>query len=318
MFRLFITLIFIVLIIFVPRLIPKTKTAWVKDEEGKKITSEIASPLRKYILPIRIVLGAFAFFLIVSTSYVIIDANSVGHLKRIYLGKSMAPDQIIAFPGEKGPQAEVLPPGFHFRLLLNVLYDVEERPVLEIKDLVVLDERQQVSVDGISLEVRAGEVLGLAGVQGNGQTELVEAITGLRKSLEGEIRLLDQDITGASPRQITELGTAHVPEDRQRDGLVLSFPVADNLVLNNYYLPVMPWNPTGWLPDGWLPDGWMPASASASPAIDPIFFHVRMDTPIINTVCMGQVVENATPLDDTRYATACITGNIINSVRFND
>jgi len=134
MFRLFVTFLFVILIIFVPRLIPKTKTAWVKDEEGKKIKSEIDFPLRKYILPIRLVLGAFAFFLIFSTSYVIIDANSVGHLKRIYLGKSMAPGQIIAFPGEKGPQAEILPPGFHFRLLLNVLYDVEERPVLEIKE----------------------------------------------------------------------------------------------------------------------------------------------------------------------------------------
>jgi simple sugar transport system ATP-binding protein len=112
-----------------------------------------------------------------------------------------------------------------------------DETVLEINNLVVVDERQQVAVDGISLEVRAGEVLGLAGVQGNGQTELVEAITGMRKSLEGEINLLGQDVSRATPRQITELGTAHVPEDRQRDGLVLSFPVSENLVLNNYYLP---------------------------------------------------------------------------------
>jgi ABC-type uncharacterized transport system ATPase subunit len=124
-----------------------------------------------------------------------------------------------------------------------VLLEVEKElpqvgdPVLEIDDLVVVDERQQVAVDGITFDVRAGEVLGLAGVQGNGQTELVEAITGLRKSLEGKIQLLGHDITQATPRQITELGTAHVPEDRQRDGLVLSFPVSDNLVLNNYYLP---------------------------------------------------------------------------------
>jgi simple sugar transport system ATP-binding protein len=109
--------------------------------------------------------------------------------------------------------------------------------VLEIDNLMVLDERQQVAVDGISFNVRAGEVLGVAGVQGNGQTELVEAITGLRKSMQGQVRLLGHDITRATPRQITELGTAHVPEDRQRDGLVLSFPVSDNLVLNNYYLP---------------------------------------------------------------------------------
>ena len=110
-------------------------------------------------------------------------------------------------------------------------------PVLVVKDLTVLDERHLVAVDGISFDVRAGEVLGVAGVQGNGQTELVESLTGLRESLEGDIRLLGQDITRSSPRQITEMGTAHVPEDRQRDGLVLSFPVSENLVLNSYYLP---------------------------------------------------------------------------------
>jgi len=110
-------------------------------------------------------------------------------------------------------------------------------PVLVVKDLAVLDERHLVAVDGISFDVCAGEVLGVAGVQGNGQTELVESLTGLRESLEGDIRLLGQDITRSSPRQITEMGTAHVPEDRQRDGLVLSFPVSDNLVLNSYYLP---------------------------------------------------------------------------------
>lgn len=112
-----------------------------------------------------------------------------------------------------------------------------KEPVLVVEDLVVTDERDQVAVDGVSFEVRAGEVLGIAGVQGNGQTELVEALTGLRQSMEGQILLSGKDITRASPREITEIGTAHVPEDRQRDGLILSFPVADNLVLNNYYLP---------------------------------------------------------------------------------
>jgi simple sugar transport system ATP-binding protein len=109
-------------------------------------------------------------------------------------------------------------------------------PVLTVQDLLVLDERHQVAVDGVSFEVRAGEILGVAGVQGNGQTELVEALTGLRPAESGTVRLLDQDITKANPRQITEMGSAHVPEDRQRDGLVLTFPVADNLVLNTYYL----------------------------------------------------------------------------------
>lgn len=125
----------------------------------------------------------------------------------------------------------------------KVLLELEKAPiqvgeaVLDVSDLVVLNDRQQVAVNDISFEVRAGEVLGVAGVQGNGQTELVEAITGLREPLEGEINLLGQAITRATPRRITELGTAHVPEDRQKDGLVLTYPVADNLVLNTYYRP---------------------------------------------------------------------------------
>jgi simple sugar transport system ATP-binding protein len=124
-----------------------------------------------------------------------------------------------------------------------VLLEVERTPanageaVLAVEDLVVLDERHQIAVDGVSFDVRAGEVLGMAGVQGNGQTELVEAITGLRTPMSGKISLLGQEITNSSPRQITELGSAHIPEDRQRDGLVLPFPIADNLVLNTYYQP---------------------------------------------------------------------------------
>jgi simple sugar transport system ATP-binding protein len=109
--------------------------------------------------------------------------------------------------------------------------------VLNVENLVVLDERHQVAVDDISFEVMQGEVLGIAGVQGNGQTELVEALTGLRPTQAGSIRISGKEIAKATPRQITELGCAHVPEDRQRDGLVLSFPISDNLVLNTYYQP---------------------------------------------------------------------------------
>lgn len=121
-------------------------------------------------------------------------------------------------------------------------------PVLEVRDLIVTDETNQIAVDEVSFEVCAGEVLGIAGVQGNGQTELVEAITGLRPVVKGQVKLLGQDVTNAQPRTITELGAAHIPEDRQRDGLVLSFPVMDNLVLQTYYKPgfadgvVIKWN----------------------------------------------------------------------------
>ncbi len=109
--------------------------------------------------------------------------------------------------------------------------------VLEVSDLQAQDFRQQAVLHGVDLFVRAGEVLGIAGVQGNGQTELVEVLTGLRPATAGTIRILGQDVTNAPPRQITELGVAHIPEDRQQDGLVLPFPVSDNLVLCTYYQP---------------------------------------------------------------------------------
>jgi simple sugar transport system ATP-binding protein len=108
--------------------------------------------------------------------------------------------------------------------------------VLNVDDMVVLDEIDQVAVKNVSFEVRAGEILGVAGVQGNGQTELVKALTGLSHPISGSATLLGEEISAASPRVITELGSAHIPEDRQKDGLVLTATVADNLVLNTYYL----------------------------------------------------------------------------------
>ena len=107
--------------------------------------------------------------------------------------------------------------------------------VLDVKNLVVTNQLNQVAVDKIDFQVKRGEIVGVAGVQGNGQTELVEAITGLRKVESGSIWLMNEDISHASPRKITELGSAHIPEDRQRDGLVLGFPVMENLILNMYY-----------------------------------------------------------------------------------
>ncbi len=109
--------------------------------------------------------------------------------------------------------------------------------VLVVKDLLVKNELEKVVVNQISFKLRAGEVLGVAGVQGNGQTELVEVITGLRSASAGSIELLGQNIANASPRKITEIGVGHVPEDRHRDGLVLSYSIKDNMVLNTYYKP---------------------------------------------------------------------------------
>jgi simple sugar transport system ATP-binding protein len=120
---------------------------------------------------------------------------------------------------------------------------VEKKPatpgevVLQVEDLHVVDRRGNLAVRGVSFDVRAGEILGVAGVQGNGQTELVRALTGLARAETGRIRISGTDVTKASPRKILEQGVAHVPEDRQKDGLVLSYPVHDCLVLNTYYLP---------------------------------------------------------------------------------
>jgi simple sugar transport system ATP-binding protein len=107
--------------------------------------------------------------------------------------------------------------------------------VLEVEDLLVVDDRAHPMVDGISFTVRSGEIVGIAGVQGNGQTELVEALTGLRPAVSGTIRIGGADMTAEDPRDIHKAGVAHVPEDRQRSGLVLKFTVAENMVLDSYH-----------------------------------------------------------------------------------
>ena len=104
--------------------------------------------------------------------------------------------------------------------------------VLEVRDLTVIDERGHTAVDGVSLDIRAGEVLGLAGVQGNGQTEFVSVLLGLTKPATGEISLAGTDIGGYGPAQSLRAGIGYVPEDRKHDGFVGSFSVAENLVLD--------------------------------------------------------------------------------------
>ncbi len=125
----------------------------------------------------------------------------------------------------------------------EVILTVQKKPaepgeeVLNVTDLHVRDIRGLESVRGVSFNVHAGEVLGIAGVQGNGQTELAEALTGLRTTESGQFVLNGKDLTGKPPRPITETGLAHIPEDRQRHGLVMTYSVADNMVLCDYYQP---------------------------------------------------------------------------------
>jgi simple sugar transport system ATP-binding protein len=106
--------------------------------------------------------------------------------------------------------------------------------VLKVDDLVVADDRGHVVVEGASFEVRKGEILGIAGVAGNGQDELVEALNGLRKARSGAVTLAGKDVLNASARSLAEAGVAYIPGDRQRYGLVMTYPIEDNLVLTEY------------------------------------------------------------------------------------
>jgi simple sugar transport system ATP-binding protein len=123
----------------------------------------------------------------------------------------------------------------------EVRFEVEKKAMppgqtlLDVKDLYVLHEREEMAVNGVSLQVRAGEIVGVAGVQGNGQTELVEALTGLRPPVRGSVTFLGEDVTQASARRRHRLGVAHIPEDRHRSGMIGTFTVAENMVLDTYY-----------------------------------------------------------------------------------
>jgi general nucleoside transport system ATP-binding protein len=108
-------------------------------------------------------------------------------------------------------------------------------PVLTVTDLKVRSERGQEAVQGINFTLHAGEILGVAGVAGNGQDELVEALTGLRHVTDGTINLAGRSITNWSVRERREQGMGFVPGDRQKYGLVLGFPISDNMVLTQYF-----------------------------------------------------------------------------------
>ena len=123
----------------------------------------------------------------------------------------------------------------------SVSFKTEKQPaqpkevVLSIQDLVVKENRGVPAVKNLSLDVRAGEIVGIAGIDGNGQSELIQAITGLRKIESGSVELKGQSIVGLHPRQITEMSVGHVPEDRHRDGLVLDMMISENIALQTYY-----------------------------------------------------------------------------------
>ncbi|MGD9679319.1 MAG: ABC transporter ATP-binding protein [Vulcanibacillus sp.] len=123
----------------------------------------------------------------------------------------------------------------------EVSFAVKKKPanpkevILKIEKVKAKDNRGLEALNNISFEVRAGEILGIAGVDGNGQTELIEVITGLRKTEIGNIYLKDKDITNWSIRDISEFGLSHIPEDRHKRGLVLDFTIGENMVLETYF-----------------------------------------------------------------------------------
>jgi simple sugar transport system ATP-binding protein len=133
----------------------------------------------------------------------------------------------------------------------DVLLRVEKKPaqpgdvLLAVEDLHVVDDRGIAKVRGISFDVRAGEIVGLAGVDGNGQTELIDAIAGLRKAEGGTIAIGGREVTGEDARGMLDAGLGHIPEDRQRRGLVLEFSIAENIALHDYAKP--PDSRWGWL-----------------------------------------------------------------------
>ncbi|HZO96584.1 MAG TPA: ABC transporter ATP-binding protein [Gaiellaceae bacterium] len=138
----------------------------------------------------------------------------------------------------------------------EVLLRVEKPPaqpgetLLEVEDLHVVDDRGIEKVRGISFSVRAGEIVGIAGVDGNGQTELIDAITGLRRIQRGSVRVAGRELRHATPREMLDAGVGHIPEDRQRRGLVLEFSIAENIALHDYAKP--PSARWGWLFPGRL------------------------------------------------------------------
>jgi simple sugar transport system ATP-binding protein len=124
-------------------------------------------------------------------------------------------------------------------------------PILVVEDLQVRDDRGVEKVQGVSFEVRGGEITAIAGVDGNGQTQLIDAITGLRHPHGGRVLVDGADVTGATARHHFEIGFGHIPEDRQRRGLVLEFSLAENIGLHDYRM--RPYARLGWLnPRRWI------------------------------------------------------------------
>jgi ABC-type uncharacterized transport system ATPase subunit len=145
--------------------------------------------------------------------------------------------KVVASPSPKSSASELASLMVGREVDLNVTRKPAKvgAETLVIEDLTVLDDRQHQMVDGVSFTVRDGEVLAIAGVQGNGQTELAEAILGLRKIHSGSIEVAGRDLTKSTVREVLEAGLGYIPEDRKKDGLVGDFTIAENLMLDGSF-----------------------------------------------------------------------------------
>jgi simple sugar transport system ATP-binding protein len=120
------------------------------------------------------------------------------------------------------------------------------KAVLEVINLSACDDKDQLALDDVSFTIHQGEILGIAGVSGNGQAELAEVLTGMRKSTDGSVQYLDQDVTNYSPGQLIEIGVGDIPEDRPGMGLIMNFSIAENLILETHANP--PFSESRFLP----------------------------------------------------------------------
>jgi len=123
-----------------------------------------------------------------------------------------------------------------------------KQTILAVENVTAMGNRGVIALNSISLEVRAGEILGIAGVDGNGQSELIEVLTGLRKATSGRVLLNGKEITNQTPRSISESGLSHIPEDRHKRGLILDFTMSENMVMETYFHPTF--NKNGFLDYG--------------------------------------------------------------------
>jgi len=203
----------------------------ILDEPTAVLTPQEAKDLFRILNTLRSDMGTSIIFITHKLGEVLELADRITVLRR---GKAV----------ETVPRGDATEEGLAQLMVgRKVLLRVDKQPakpeqqVLEVRDLRVRDERELEAVRGVSFEVRAGEIVGIAGVDGNGQAELVEAVTGLRRAEAGSIAVDGNDLTAADARQSLDAGVGHIPEDRHRRGLVLEFSLAENLALHDYRRP---------------------------------------------------------------------------------